>query len=122
MRLLFWLAMGLVAYTYVGYGAIVGFLARLRPRPPLASAKFEETPHVTLIVPAYNELAVIDRKVANCRALDYPPGRLHLLFVTDGSDDGTPEALAAYSDVTVMHASVRLGKAAAMNRAMRYVL
>ena len=31
MRLLFWLALGLVAYTYVGYGAIVGFLARLRP-------------------------------------------------------------------------------------------
>ena len=42
---------------------------------------------------------------------DYPAERLHILFVTDGSTDGTPEALAAYADVTVLHTPVRLGKA-----------
>ncbi len=130
MRLIFWLALGLVAYTYVGYGALVGLLARIRPHRvtglstgvhtmPLAS---EYTPAITLIVPAYNERLVIERKVANCRALDYPSDQIHILFVTDGSDDGTPEALADYPDVTVMHTPVRMGKSAAMNRAMRHML
>jgi cellulose synthase/poly-beta-1,6-N-acetylglucosamine synthase-like glycosyltransferase len=122
VHLIFWLALGLVAYTYVGYAAIVGLLARLRPHRPLISlSSAEYTPAVTLIVPAYDERTVIDRKVANCRGLDYPAHQLHILFVTDGSSDGTPEALAAYPEVTVLHTPERLGKPAAMNRAMRYV-
>lgn len=121
-RVIFWLALGLVVYTYVGYAAIVGLLARLRPHQSTIPSSEEYTPDVTLIVPAYNERAVIERKVANCRALDYPADRMHLLFVTDGSTDGTPEALAKYPDVTLLHTPERLGKPAAMNRAMSYVL
>jgi poly-beta-1,6-N-acetyl-D-glucosamine synthase len=122
-ELLFWLAAGLVTYTYVGYAALVGLLARLRPQMPAAPLQVDEyTPAVTLVVPAYNERAVIERKVANCRALEYPAGQLHMLFVTDGSTDGTPEALAAYPEITVLHAPQRLGKPAAMNRAMRTMM
>ena len=121
-RLIFWLAMALVVYTYVGYAAIVGLLARLRPHPATLASSADDTPPVTLIIPAYNERSVIERKVANCRALDYPAEQLHVLFVTDGSTDGTPDALAAYPDVTVLHTPTRLGKPAAMNRAMRHVL
>ena len=126
VRLLFWLLVTLVTYTYVGYAAIVGLLARLRPQRPHTSISDDDTatvtlPVVTLIIAAYNERAVIERKVANCHALDYPADKLRLLFVTDGSTDGTPDALAAYADVTVLHAPTRLGKPAAMNRAMRQV-
>ena len=125
-RLIFWLALALVGYTYVGYGAIMGILARVRPHrgaalPPTPLAS-DDTPAVTLIIPAYNEIAVVARKVANCHALDYPADQLHILFVTDGSDDGTPEALTQFSEVTVLHAPERLGKPAAMNRAMHYVM
>ena len=127
---LFWLALALVGYTYVGYAAIVGLLARQRTR--LAASLLENdgdrqgadapyTPAVTIIVPAYNERAVIARKVANCRALDYPAGQLRFVFVTDGSTDGTPELLATHGDMTVLHAPTRLGKPAAMHRAMRFV-
>lgn len=121
-RLVFWLALALVAYTYVGYAAIVGLLARLRPHRTIDAPSTEYTPAVTLIVPAYNERAVVERKIANCRALDYPKEQLHILFVTDGSTDGTHEAVAAHPDVTLLHAETRLGKPAAMNRAMQYVL
>lgn len=125
-RLIFWLALALVGYTYVGYGAIMGVLARVRPHrsaalPPTPLSN-ENTPAVTLVVPAYNEVAVVARKVANCRALDYPADRLHILFVTDGSDDGTPEALAQFREIKVLHLPERMGKPAAMNRAMRYVI
>ncbi|MCC6455926.1 MAG: glycosyltransferase family 2 protein [Caldilineaceae bacterium] len=130
MRLFFWLALGLVAYTYVGYAAIMGLLARLRPHTPAVSSNGSADdapadayqPLVTLIIAAYNERAVLERKIANCRALCYPPDRLHILFVTDGSDDGSPELLAAYPDVTVLHTPLRSGKLAAVNRAMHFVL
>jgi cellulose synthase/poly-beta-1,6-N-acetylglucosamine synthase-like glycosyltransferase len=123
IQFIFWLAIGLVMYTYVGYAALVGVLARLRPHRPIAAALPDDpyTPPVTLIIPAYNERVVIERKIANCRAFDYPLAQLHLLFVTDGSNDGTPELLATYPDVTVLHAPNRMGKPAAMNRAMRFV-
>ena len=124
-QFVFWLALAIVGYTYVGYAAIVGLLARVRPHRPVmphAAPAGDYRVPVTLIIPAYNERAVIERKVANCRALSYPPEQLHILFVTDGSTDGTPEALAAYPDVTVLHIPTRQGKSAAMNRAMRHVL
>lgn len=115
----FWFALALVAYTYVGYGLLMGLLARLRPpRPPVAD---DYTPPVTLVIPAYNEAPVLAAKLANCRQLDYPADKLTLLFVTDGSTDGTEAILAREPDVTVLHDPVRRGKPAAMNRAMRHV-
>jgi len=120
MVALFWLAVGLVVYTFVGYGVLMGLWARWRPRrtPPLPT---DFTPPVALIIPAYNEAAVILDKLANCRALEYPRDRLRLVFVTDGSTDGTPELLAAQADVTVLHDPQRQGKPAAMNRAVEHV-
>jgi poly-beta-1,6-N-acetyl-D-glucosamine synthase len=124
-QFVFWLALAVVGYTYVGYAAIVGMLARVRLHrhavPPATPASDYRVP-VTLIIPAYNERDVIERKMANCRALTYPSEQLHIVFVTDGSTDGTPEVLATYPDVTVLHMPTRLGKSAAMNRAMRHVL
>ena len=35
---IFWLALAIVGYTYVGYAAIVGLLARFRPHHPAAAA------------------------------------------------------------------------------------
>ncbi len=115
----FWLMVGLVVYTYLGYGALMGVLARLRPARPMPSADF--TPPLTLVIPAYNERAVLDAKLENCRSLDYPRDKLAILFVTDGSSDGSAEALAALGEVSVLHAPTRQGKSAAMNRAMVHV-
>jgi cellulose synthase/poly-beta-1,6-N-acetylglucosamine synthase-like glycosyltransferase len=115
----FWLALGLVVYTYVGYGALMGLLARLRPPRPAPPDDF--TPPVTLVIPAYNEAAVVAAKLENCRSLDYPRDKLALLFVTDGSTDGTAEMLAQVADVTLLHLPTRQGKPAAMNRALAHI-
>ena len=50
-----------------------------------------ELPRVTLIVPAYDEQAVIERRVANALELDYPRERLQLIVASDGSSDRTAE-------------------------------
>jgi cellulose synthase/poly-beta-1,6-N-acetylglucosamine synthase-like glycosyltransferase len=108
-------AIGVIAYTFVGYPAIVAVLARVRPRPVRADPGFE--PMVSLVVVAHNEADVIAQRLVNCLALDYPDDRLELLVVTDGSDDGTDEIAAGYAGVRVLHRPERRGKLAAMNRA-----
>lgn len=53
------------------------------------------TPRIAVLVPAWNEAAVLDFSVDRMMALDYPPDRLRLVIVDDASTDGTPELLAA---------------------------
>jgi cellulose synthase/poly-beta-1,6-N-acetylglucosamine synthase-like glycosyltransferase len=111
----FAVAVALVAYTFAGYPAIMALLARLRPRPVAADAAFE--PRLSLIVVAHDEAAVIDARLENCFALDYPADRLEVLVAADGSQDGTAEIAARHPGVRVLHQPERRGKLAAMNRA-----
>lgn len=117
---LFWLSLGIVLYTYVGYAVVVGVWARLSRRvAPSITEAFEPT--VTLIVPAYNEGEILAEKVKNCLALDYPIDKLKLLFITDGSTDNSGQVLANFPQVQHLHTPERAGKSMAENRAIRYV-
>lgn len=118
--LLFWVFLGVVFYTYVGYGLLVGVWAQLsRNTRSFPDTAFE--PDVTLIVPAYNEAAILAAKVDNCLALNYPVSKLKLLFITDGSTDTSGEVLLAYPQVQHLHVSERGGKSMAENRSIQYV-
>jgi cellulose synthase/poly-beta-1,6-N-acetylglucosamine synthase-like glycosyltransferase len=85
---LFWLGGAVIFYTYAGYGLLVYLWVRwrcpqkLQPPPSLPPA---DLPPLTLIVPAYNESAVLPAKLRNCLELDYPRERLEVVFITDGS-------------------------------------
>lgn len=119
-EILFWLSITIIAYTYVGYGLVVGVWAYFtKVDNKSKSITFE--PEVTLIVPAYNEAAIIDNKVKNCLELNYPVNRLRLLFITDGSTDSSAEVLSAYPQVLHLHLPMRGGKSLAENRAMQHV-
>lgn len=78
-------------------------------------------PEVTLFVTAYNEKDFVDAKVANSKSLHYNQNKVSHLWVTDGSDDGTPEILQNHAGVQVFHENARNGKIAAMNRGMQFV-
>jgi cellulose synthase/poly-beta-1,6-N-acetylglucosamine synthase-like glycosyltransferase len=117
----FWLCAALSAYAYVGYPLVLGLLVRLAGRPvPLEDLPDDRVPGVTLLVPVHNERATIARKIENTRALDYPDGRLEVLYVSDGSTDGTNEALQAGADArtTLLLLESRGGKGAALNAAL----
>lgn len=117
---LFWAGVALVVYTYLGYGLVVwGWLKARKAQPRCAAPT--EFPAVTLLIAAYNEADILPAKVANCYALDYPAERLHFLFVTDGSSDGSPELLRQHERLQVMHEPARRGKIAAVARAMQQV-
>lgn len=121
LEILFWLLVLLVVYTYVGYAVVIAALAfikqKINPEKPFNEA-FE--PAVTLIVAAYNEEEWIIEKAKNMLELDYPQEKMQILFVTDGSDDNTPEILKEYDEFTLLHKPERAGKIAAMERAVTF--
>jgi len=123
LELIFWLCLGTIFYSYVGYAIVLIVLLKLKKRmhQPDAVHLSDFTPDVTLIIAAYNERDYIEAKVRNSMELDYPPERLQIMVVTDGSTDGTPEVLEKFDNIIVLHESTRSGKVAAINRAMNYV-
>jgi biofilm PGA synthesis N-glycosyltransferase PgaC len=120
LQALFWLSIAVIFYTYIGYALIVGIWARLvRRASPAETVLFE--PEVTLVVPAYNEADILAAKARNCLELNYPAKKLHLLFITDGSNDKSGEILASFPQVQHLHVPERSGKSMAENRAIRYI-
>jgi cellulose synthase/poly-beta-1,6-N-acetylglucosamine synthase-like glycosyltransferase len=112
---------GLVFYTYLGYGLLMLLLVRLK-RLFRSEKKLEEyLPEVTLVVPCFNEEDFIQEKIANTQQLDYPKDKLRVVFITDGSTDRTVQILEKEEGLELMHRDIRAGKAAAMNRAMKAV-
>jgi cellulose synthase/poly-beta-1,6-N-acetylglucosamine synthase-like glycosyltransferase len=75
---------------------------------------------VSLLVPAYNEEERLPDKLANLRAIDYPPDRLEVIFVSDGSTDRTNNILRAVEDPAIrsLVLTARSGKCNALNRAV----
>lgn len=125
LEISFWLLLIIVGYTYLGYGLLLAGLVALRAalgrrrRVPEVGSYL---PTVTLVVPAYNEMDCLEDKLLNSLALDYPADRLQLLFVTEGSTDGTAEFLQSWQRTEprlgVMGGAERRGKIEAINRAM----
>jgi cellulose synthase/poly-beta-1,6-N-acetylglucosamine synthase-like glycosyltransferase len=88
--IVFWVAVGLLVYTQVGYALLLVLIARLVARPAQPAAGWEgELPQVTAIIAAYNEQDVISQRIANLRSLEYPPARLQVIVASDGSTDRT---------------------------------
>ncbi len=117
MRALFWISSGLIVWTQALYAPALALLRRLKGSPPVAPAgTFDGT--VSLVVAAYNEESVIEAKVANALALEWPRERLELIVAVDGASDATAErARAAGADVVLE--LPRGGKIRAQDAAVR---
>ena len=128
LEIIFWLALFVVFYTYLGYGIVLYILVKLKelfvkPVKRSLPASDADLPEVTLFITAFNEEDVVDEKMENSLELDYPADKLHIVWVTDGSDDGTNERLQTrwQGKATVHFQPLRQGKTAAMTRGMTLV-
>jgi cellulose synthase/poly-beta-1,6-N-acetylglucosamine synthase-like glycosyltransferase len=103
LAIVFWVSVGLIVYAHAGYPVLLGLLAWLRRRRPRVRAlPDDELPAVSVIVAAYAEEEVIAQRVANIRALDYPPQLIELIVACDGSPDETAaRARAAGADAVL---------------------
>ena len=117
LAIAFWISVGLLVYTHLGYPLLLWLLALLRGAesdPPPAA---EPPPSVSLIVAAHDEEASIAGWVSSTLAFDYPRERLEVVVVSDGSTDRTLE-WAAKAGADLAFEVPRGGKVAALNAAV----
>jgi cellulose synthase/poly-beta-1,6-N-acetylglucosamine synthase-like glycosyltransferase len=116
VEIAFWTSVALLVHTYVTYPLSLWLIARLRRRPSAQPKLGDKRPSVTLIVAAHDEEEVIERKVRNALALEYPRERLEVIVASDGSSDRTVE-VARTAGADLVLDLPREGKVAAQNAA-----
>lgn len=117
MEILFWISGFALLYTYVGYPLL------LRYWPKSEVLKDEQINHpayepaISIVIPVYNEGAIIREKIENTLSLDYPKDKKEILLVSDGSTDHTHEISQEYEKegVKLIQQLIRRGKAGALN-------
>ncbi len=107
----------LLLHSMVFYPLFLALLAAIFGRKSRADEGY--APSVSVVIPAYNEEAVIARKLDNMLALDYPPGKVEILVASE-SDDRTDAIVAGYArrGVALVSSPVRRGKVVNVNRAI----
>lgn len=118
MKWLFWAAVGMIAYTYVGYAGWLWLRCRWRR---LAVRSASHTPFVSIVSVVRNEAGVLEDKLQNLMRVDYPKDHYEIVIVSDGSNDGTNEIISRYSMDHVIRGIVKpesQGKAAGLNDAV----
>ena len=124
LKVSFWVLLGIIFYTYIGYGIVLYLMVLIKRRftgKKTYNLTEDELPEVTLLIPAYNEKDYVVQKMKNTKSLNYPKHKLNVFWVTDGSDDGSNKIVAQYENVTCFHKDERRGKINAMNRVMPFV-
>jgi len=119
MTAVFWLSALLLGYIYVGYPLLLKCLPK---KPIKADESGGYQPSVTLLIPAYNEAAVIEAAIQNKLAQDYPKDKLEIIVISDESDDGTDDIVQRLAEtdprIRLLRQSPRQGKTAGLNWAI----
>ena len=117
LEAIFWLSAFGVFYAFVGYPLAIGVLAYVKPS---LIARENIAPSVSLIICVYNEQAVIQEKIENSLALDYPKEKLEVIVASDCSTDRTNQIATEYANrgVRLLTLPERKGKTAAQNLAV----
>lgn len=116
--IIYWIAVSMPLYAYVGYPLVLLGLGLIIRRPV---KKAHIQPWLSLLIPARNEARVIERKIRNSLALEYPADRLEVVIVSDGSTDETVAIARRFERagrVRVIAFAKNRGKMAVLNAAV----
>lgn len=113
MRIVFWLSLAGVLYTYVGYPVLMWALACVRSRPWKVAPI---TPSVSIVLAVHNGVSLLSDKIRHLLGLDYPNIK-EIILVSDGSTDGTAELLTReqHPRIKTIILEEHQGKAVAVN-------
>lgn len=114
-QVIFWLSIAVPVYAYFGYPLVL-LMLRLVIYRGVKKSPIE--PFVSLLIPAYNEGDVIELKIRNSLALDYPADRLEIVIASDGSKDDTAQVARQFEDgkrIRVLAYPVNRGKIPVLN-------
>jgi cellulose synthase/poly-beta-1,6-N-acetylglucosamine synthase-like glycosyltransferase len=122
-----WASIGAIAYTYLGYPALLVAYAALRQLRSDWAYLFagesrrrrtpERLPSVAVVVAAYNEERHIGERIRNLLELDYPPESLRIYIGSDCSSDATVAIATSMTTdrVVVAPFATRRGKPSVVN-------
>lgn len=113
MKILFWLFVFLLFYTYFGYPIFMSLLSKFKKMPPVDKASI--TPYISIVVSAYNEEKNIAAKLNDILNIDYPKDKMEVFIISDASSDRTDEIVKGVVDkgVKFYRMEKRSGKIAA---------
>lgn len=116
----FWGFLITLFYIYLGYPLVLLLWQKISRNTVIPG---EVYPAVTVVISAYNEEEVIEAKILNALTLDYPPDKLEIMVVSDGSSDNTVPIARTYerSNLRLLDYPERRGKIGAMIEAISHV-
>lgn len=88
-KIIFWLCLGSVVYTYLLYPLLLRWLGRGRSIAPPVPGEAAGWPRISVLMSVYNEERVIRRKLESLVEVDYPKDKLAAFIGSDCSNDGT---------------------------------
>ncbi len=112
-KLLFWIPIMLVVYTYFVYPLLLTLISSLFRKNYKMDPEY--APGVTFIISAYNEARIIRDKIENSLEIEYPENKLKIAVISDGSDDDTDRIVSSFENVTLFKTGGRVGKAEGLN-------
>src|SRR5262249_4961719 len=93
MSWLFWIAVIFLAYTFVGYPALLRVVSLLRHHP----RRHEKIqPCISIIIAVHNEAPLLGQKITNTLRLNYPKDKCEIIVASDGSTDSTVEITRSF--------------------------
>ncbi|GDY26791.1 glycosyl transferase [Agarivorans sp. Toyoura001] len=105
MELIFWIAVALIAYSYVIYPLVLLVVSGIKQairdtrylwrRHERRSDEPENWPSVSIIIAAYNEEQCLQQRIDNLLQLNYPKDKLTIHIGSDGSTDSSADILTA---------------------------
>jgi len=116
----FWISLFCIFYAYIGYVLLLWILSigkKLNTQNTI-NQSYKYKPYVSLLISAYNEEKIIEKKILNSLKLDYPEDLLEIIIVSDDSNDETNNIVEKYKDsgVTLKNYNGRIGKTACLNK------
>jgi cellulose synthase/poly-beta-1,6-N-acetylglucosamine synthase-like glycosyltransferase len=117
---------GLMGTIYLTYYLYMLGLVRSRPNSQ-QSVSSEELPHISVIVPTFNEENTIEGKLQDLLGQEYPLGKMEVIVMDSGSNDRTPSIVDSFAhdhkmlDLRLIRETERRGKSVAMNIAIHEV-
>lgn len=121
VRVLFWTSLGVLVYLFVGYPLLLILARQVRGR--VLRPESGTLPSVCILVAAHDEEDVIEGKVQNSLAVDYPRDLLHVVVASDGSTDRTNAIVRRFESqgVRLFAYPNRRGKIATINATIPHI-
>jgi cellulose synthase/poly-beta-1,6-N-acetylglucosamine synthase-like glycosyltransferase len=118
LEVAFWLAALLVVHVYLLYPVVLYVVGRVVNRSAHREWDQEDLPTVAVVIAAFNEEEVIEKRIENALALDYPDDKLDVIVFSDASTDNTDQLVKAYEDqgVRLERIEGRVGKTECQNQ------